>query len=79
MSEPETQPLMDAPNQQAVRPDGSGPADEGTGGTGEPEAASGSELDELTKDELLSLAADRGVEANTAMNKAEIKAAIEAG
>jgi hypothetical protein len=26
--------LMDAPNQQAVRPDGSAPWDEGTGGSG---------------------------------------------
>jgi len=30
-SEPER---MDAPNQQAVRPDGSHPADEGSGGSG---------------------------------------------
>ena len=27
---------MDAPNQQAVRPDGSHPADEGSGGSGGP-------------------------------------------
>jgi hypothetical protein len=30
---------LDAPNQQVVREDGSGPADEGTGGTGAPEPA----------------------------------------
>lgn len=30
--------LLDAPNQQVVRPDGSGPSDEGTGGSApEPE------------------------------------------
>jgi hypothetical protein len=28
---------LDAPNQQVVREDGSGPADEGTGGASEPE------------------------------------------
>ena len=30
---------LDAPNQQAVRPDGSGPADEGTGGASASEPA----------------------------------------
>ncbi|MFC5760528.1 Rho termination factor N-terminal domain-containing protein [Rhizobium sp. GCM10022189] len=34
--------------------------------------------DRLTKDELLAIAADRGVEANADMTKAEIVAAINA-
>jgi hypothetical protein len=71
---------LDAPNQQVVRADGSGPADEGGGGTAAPDNGNGgTELEAMTKDELLALAEERGVEANASMTKAEIKEAIEAG
>jgi hypothetical protein len=46
----------DAPNQQVVRPDGSGPADEGTGGqvpeTPEPVADVGEDTVEIPADEV---------------------------
>jgi hypothetical protein len=73
MTEPER---LDAPNQQVVRADGSGPADEGGGGSA-PESEA-ERLDRLTKAELLDEAAARGVEADAAMTKAEIRAALEA-
>jgi len=66
-----------APNQQAVRADGSGPAEEGTGGndTGDaPEV----ELASMTKAQLLEEAAARGVEADDSMTKAQITEALEA-
>jgi hypothetical protein len=70
-----------APNQQSVRGDESGPAEEGEGGTEridlEPQPTT--DLDEMTKDELLQVARDRGVSpANAAMTKEEIRAAIDA-
>jgi hypothetical protein len=70
-----------APNQQAVRGDESGPAEEGEGGTEQidlgPQPTT--DLDEMTKDELLQVARDRGVSpANAAMTKEEIRAAIDA-
>ena len=69
--------LYDAPNQQVVRPDGSGPGDEGTGGSvADPEDDG---LDAMTKDELLAEADARGVDASSSMTKDEIKAAIRAG
>jgi hypothetical protein len=85
--------LYDAPNQQVVRPDGSGPWEEGTGGStreeqAEPQAQPQSQsqeqpdddgLDTMTKDELLAEADARGVDANAAMTKDEIKAAIRGG
>jgi hypothetical protein len=73
-----------APNQQVVRGDGSGPAEQGTGGSErvDPEPVQKpvtDELDELTKDELLDRADALGVEADRTMNKAEIKEAIRGG
>ena len=68
----------DAPNQQAVRPDGSGPGIEGSGGSGEETEPEPNPLDSMTKDELLSYAFDRGLEVNSAMTKAEIRDAIDA-
>lgn len=71
-----------APNQQAVRPDGSGPAEEGSGGSApEPEPPpdeGGDGLEEMTKDELLAEAEARGVEANSSMTKAQIIEALRA-
>jgi hypothetical protein len=78
-----------APNQQAVRPDGSGPAEEGSGGSApsqpapaaapSPAAAAGaSDLDAMTKDELLTEAERRGVKVDAGMTKAEIREAIGA-
>jgi hypothetical protein len=67
--------LWDAPNQQVVRADESTPWDEGTGGT--PGAAEQNDLDAMTKDELLAYAEEHGVEANTSMTKADIRAAID--
>jgi hypothetical protein len=69
-----------APNQQVVRADASGPAEEGTGGpavlpTPSPEPEQ--ELEELTKDELLELAKSRGISpANATMSKAELLEAL---
>jgi hypothetical protein len=72
-----------APNQQAVRGDESGPAEEGEGGTErvdpEPVEAAGSSLEEMTKDELLEHARSLGASpANAAMSKAELRESIEA-
>jgi hypothetical protein len=67
---------MYAPNQQAVREDGSGPAEEGTGGSGS--GAEPKSLDAMTKDELLAEAEVRGVEVDASMTKAEIREAIGA-
>ncbi len=70
-----------APNQQVVRADGSGPAEEGEGGTppdtgeGDPRDA----LDTLTKAELLEEADEAGVDVNDGMTKAQIIEAIRAG
>jgi len=73
-----------APNQQAVRPDGSGPAEEGDGGSSQddPEpkdSDTGIDLDVMTKDQLLAYAQQLGVSpANAAMNKADLIAGIVA-
>jgi len=78
-----------APNQQAVRADQSGPAEEGTGGKdavpvreeeAAPVTAETEDLDELTKDELLELAKSRGISpANATMSKAELLEAVKGG
>jgi hypothetical protein len=83
-----------APNQQAVRADGSGPAEEGDGGT--PHAthpdrpppdpattttsieASEQDLDAMTKEELLAYAEQLGVDVDVSMTKAQIREAIGA-
>ncbi len=77
--------MWDAPNQQVVRPDESGPWDEGDGGTIHPapktEAASAgsSPLDAMSKDELLDYARARGISpANAAMSKQDIRDSIDA-
>lgn len=73
-----------APNQQAVRGDESGPAEEGEGGSArvdvEPvELTEEPDLDSMTKDELLAYAQDLGVSpANNAMTKDELRAGIDA-
>ena len=70
--------LYDAPNQQSVRADGSGP---GIGGAEEVAgtAASSSSLDEMTKAELLEYAQGLGISpANNAMSKEELRDAIDA-
>jgi hypothetical protein len=76
--------LYDAPNQQVVRGDGSGPADEGKGGSkprkdrreqdrrerDEPDQEDQIDLDSMTKAQLLELAQSRGVSpANNDMTK----------
>lgn len=67
----------DAPNQQVVRPDGSAPWDEGEGGsTGSGTAERG--LDQFTKAELLTYAADHGIDADDTLTKAEIRDLIGA-
>jgi hypothetical protein len=68
--------LWDAPNQQVVRPDASGPGDEGTGGS-EP-AQQSEDLGSLTKAQLLERADAQGVEADESMTKAQIIEALEA-
>jgi hypothetical protein len=71
-----------APNQQSVRPDGSGPAEEGEGGsTIDPSPPKGGDvaLDDMTKDELLAYAQELGVSpANASMTKDDLKAGIVA-
>lgn len=65
----------DAPNQQVVRADQSPPWEEGNGGaTGQLEPAS---MDSLTKQQLLDIAAERGVEVDPTATKADIRAAID--
>jgi hypothetical protein len=68
-----------APNQQNVRPDGSGPAEEGEGGSqpGEPDPKEANPLDAMTKDELLAEAAARGIEVPSGATKAEVRAALD--
>jgi hypothetical protein len=68
-----------APNQQLVRPDGSGPAEEGEGGSTHGEPDPKDDLDDMTKDELLAHAQQLGVTpANASMNKADLLAGIKA-
>jgi len=68
----------DAPNQQVVRPDGSAPWEEGSGGSGS-QVAVADELDGMTKDELLERAQELGVTpANAGMTKDELRAGIDA-
>ena len=65
----------DAPNQQVVRADGSGPGVDQGGEPPQPEPG----LDSMTKAELLEHAEAQGVEVDDSMTKAEITEAIEAG
>jgi hypothetical protein len=76
--------LLDAPNQQVVRADGSAPWHEGTGGEPAAEAEAetgGDDLDAMTKNELLAYAEQHDISpANAGMTKEELRAAInEAG
>jgi hypothetical protein len=76
VEETDTSGLLDAPNQQVVRPDESGPSDEGEGGTvHEEEGPAG--LDAMTKAELIEEASKRGVDVHESATKAEIKEALE--
>ena len=74
--------LLDNPNQQVVRPDGSGPGI-GHEGVEQPRAAVGETspppLDQMTKAELLEYAKQLGVSpANNDMTKDELRAAVDA-
>ena len=75
---------MYAPNQQVVRGDESGPAEEGEGGSApveaaEPASSGETSLDAMTKDELLAYAQELGVTpANAGMTKDELRAGIDA-
>jgi len=70
--------LWDAPNQQVVRADGSGPWEEGTGGEGGGTAVEPlGGLDAMTKAQLLEYAAAHGIEADESMTKAEVRSAID--
>jgi hypothetical protein len=65
----------DAPNQQVVREDGSGPgiqAGDGNGGEEEPLT-----IDEMTKAQLLVYADEHNVAVDSSMTKDEIKTAIQ--
>jgi hypothetical protein len=75
--------LWDAPNQQVVREDGSGPGIDGDGDAGETvepvDDTDDPTLDEMTKAQLLEYAQSRGYSpANAAMSKDEIRATIDA-
>jgi len=75
--DPYTADDLYAPNQQVVRQDGSGPAEEGTGGDAGPvETTESDPLDAMTKAQLLDEAAARGVDVDESMTKAEIREAI---
>jgi hypothetical protein len=69
-----------APNQQAVRGDQSGPAEEGEGGTEriDPEPLEPGEpgLDSMTKAELIDEAEARGIDVDPTLTKAEIREAL---
>jgi hypothetical protein len=70
--------LLDAPNQQVVRPDESAPWEEGEGGSAHEEAQpTDNPLDSMTKDELVSYANANGIEVTSTMTKAEIRKAID--
>lgn len=70
IEEYDTSGLMDSPNQQAVRPDGSGPADEGEGGSTSDEEGG---LDKMTKAELIDHAEAVGIQVDDSMKKDEIR------
>lgn len=72
IEEVDTSGLMDNPNQQAVRPDGSGPADEGEGGTTRDDSEEGG-LDKMTKAELIDHAEAVGIQVDDSMKKDEIR------
>jgi hypothetical protein len=72
-----------APNQQSVRGDESGPAEEGEGGTEriDPEPVEDllseeADLDAMTKAELIDEAEARGIDVDPTATKAEIREAI---
>jgi hypothetical protein len=73
--------LWDAPNQQVVHADGSGPWEEGAGGgeltEPEPTAQQQEDLSALTKAELLERAQAQGADVNETMTKAQIIEAME--
>jgi hypothetical protein len=79
--------LYDAPNQQVVRGDGSGPSDEGKGGS-KPRKAEKAErekdepdqndLASMKKADLIERAEASGVEVDESMSKAEILEAMGA-
>ena len=71
--------VWDAPNQQVVRPDSSGPWEEGTGGSA-PEAPEvpPDPLDAMTKEQLVAYAAEQGYDIDASATKAEVKAQIVA-
>jgi hypothetical protein len=73
--------LWDAPNQQVVHADSSGPWEEGAGGgeltEPEPTVQQQEDLSALTKAELLERAQAQGVEADETMTKAQIIRALE--
>lgn len=65
----------DAPNQQVVRDDASGPWEEGTGGAVEGPQG----LGDMTKAELIDEAERRGVDVDASATKAELREALEGG
>jgi hypothetical protein len=75
--------VYDAPNQQVVRGDGSGPGASEVSVSGEPPApaAAGDEGPgaDATKQELLDYAAAHGLDVDEDMTKAEIREVIDAG
>lgn len=65
--------LMDDPNREVL---GLAPV----GATGdEPDAGGEPDLDAMTKDQLLEVAEERGLEVNASMTKAEIREVIDKG
>jgi hypothetical protein len=74
--------VWDDPNQQVVRADESASWEEGTGGEpgmiGDPKTGEPSELDEMTKAQLLEYAQGKGYSpANNGMSKEELRAVID--
>lgn len=67
--------LWDAPNQQVVRADNSGPGVDEGGSAAAPES---NPLDSMTKDQLVAYAAEHGIDVDASTTKAEIRATIDA-
>jgi hypothetical protein len=68
--------IWDAPNQQVVRPDQSGPWDEGSGGSQSAAPEQQIQVDDMTKAQLLAYADEHGIDVDDTMTRAELRAQL---